>query len=215
MMARGEGGEASEADRGFRRQGLLQVRRNRRRGTGGICLPVRSRNSNAGPRDDSTKPDFVYDADERHLCLSGRRNPHLPLDERGGRQRCCARIGRRSARAARSSTDAPRERNAASVAGSTRSPRACAEAARRRSHARSRCVGKPPSTLRHHQGLDGSDALQDEDDEARRYRDGAARARLQHEAGDGDPRRIETCQGDAGVRRVDRCAKSCAEDVHR
>ena len=44
------------------------------------------------------------------------------------------------------------------------------------------------ASVRHHQGVDGSDALQDENPRACRDRDGAARARLQHQARDRDPR---------------------------
>lgn len=44
--------------------------------------------------------------------------------------------------------------------------------------------------------MDGRHALQDGDTEARRDRDGAARAGLQSEAGDGDPRRPEAARGD-------------------
>ena len=44
--------------------------------------------------------------------------------------------------------------------------------------------------------MDGSDALQNEDAEARRHRDGAARAGLQSEESDGDPRNARAAQGD-------------------
>ena len=67
------------------------------------------------------------------------------------------------------------------------------------------------ASVRHHQGLDGRDALQDEDAEARRHRDGVARAGLQSEAGDGDPRGAGLLKAMEGVRRAGYCAWSNAQ----
>lgn len=51
---------------------------------------------------------------------------------------------------------------------------------------------------RSHQSLDGCNALQDEEAEARRHGDGAARARLQHQTRDRDPLRTGADQGHCG-----------------
>lgn len=50
------------------------------------------------------------------------------------------------------------------------------------------------------QSLDGRNALQDEDAEACRDRNGLARPGVQHDEGDLDPRRTGAGQGNAGIR---------------
>jgi hypothetical protein len=66
------------------------------------------------------------------------------------------------------------------------------------------CNGCPPSdgaaSVRHDEVLDGSNALPHEKVEKGSHRDGAQRARLQHEARDDDHGRTRIAGGDAGVR---------------
>ena len=83
---------------------------------------------------------------------------------------------------------------------STRTSSSGPEASRRRPRQDPIAEQDRRASVRNDQSLDGCNALQDEDAEACRHRDGAARAGLQSEAGDGDPRRAEAAQGDLRLR---------------
>ena len=56
------------------------------------------------------------------------------------------------------------------------------------------------ASLRHDQGLDGSDAFPHQDIATREYRDESARPRLQHETSDADPRNRPAHEGNEGLK---------------
>jgi len=134
---------------------------------------------------------------------------HLPLHKRGSRQDAAQPLNERL-RGLRHQTQVHHGQGTPHPPlEARRHPGARPEAARRRSRQGPTSEQDGRASVRDNQSLDGRNALQDEDVEARGDRDGPACVGLQHDAGDRDPRRAGSGQYDEGVTQAG-CARKCA-----
>ena len=114
---------------------------------------------------------------------------------------CYVATGPTPVRVALSSIAAPPERTADLPMGARNRARDCAGTSRSTSGKNDNASSDSGTSLRHHQVLDGSNALSHETAAESGNRDGAQCARLQHEARDGDHRRGWAAGGLGGLSR--------------
>jgi transposase len=130
------------------------------------------------------KQDFVYvAADDVYLCPAGEKLTYRYTNEED-RQDTASLLDHRLS-GLRTQGQVHNRQRAPDLTLGTRS-RPCGRAGAARSEPGQDARAPPDcrASIRHHKVLDGSDALPDENTQARKYRNGAARPGLQHETGD-------------------------------